>query len=290
MAGPNRPTTFQPRSDRMFLSAVVTLSALYVLLIVLLIAADMFYTTPARLWDALNSPEIRYAFALSMISSTIATILSLWFAVPIGYWMSRHAAGDPDGDGGVNNGSGLRQRLRQFAVAVVDAVFDIPLVLPPLVVGISLLVLFSFAPFRWVSDWIVFEVPAVILAQFTVACAFAVRTMRVTFDQIPVRQEQVAMTLGASRGQAFWTVLLPQARRGMLAAATLCWARALGEFGPILVFASTTRMKTEVLPTTIYLEMQEGNLEAALAVSVCLVFSAIVVLVVTRLLGWHRLV
>jgi molybdate transport system permease protein len=112
-------------------------------------------------------------------------------------------------------------------------------------------VLFQFAPFRWISNWVVYEIPAVILAQFTVACAFAVRAMRITFDQIPVRQEQVAMTLGASRGQAFRQVLLPQARRGMLAAATLCWARSLGEFGPVLVFASSTRMRTEVLPTTV---------------------------------------
>jgi molybdate transport system permease protein len=259
------------------------LAGAYVLLIVLLVGADVASITPSSLLAASRTPEIQYAFALSMISSTIATILSLWFAVPAGYLLSRYSHS--------TDAAGVSQRRSLFGRAVisfVDAVLDIPLVLPPLVVGISLLVLFQFAPFSWISNWVVYEIPAVILAQFTVACAFAVRAMRITFDQIPVRQEQVAMTLGASRGQAFWQVLLPQARRGMLAAATLCWARSLGEFGPVLVFASSTRMRTEVLPTTVYLEIQSGNLAAALAVSVFLVLVAVIVLVVTRLIGWQR--
>ena len=61
-------------------------------------------------------------------------------------------------------------------------------------------------------------------------------------------------------------------------------ARSLGEFGPILVFAGATRMKTEVLPTTIWLELNVGNLEAAVAVSLLLVLSALLVLTTVRLL------
>jgi molybdate transport system permease protein len=131
----------------------------------------------------------------------------------------------------------------------------------------------------------VFEIPGVILAQFMVACAFAVRTMRATFDQIPKRQEHVALTLGCSRGQAFWQVVVPQAHRGMIAAATLAWARSLGEFGPILMFASATRMRTEVLSSTVYLEMQAGNLQAALGVSLIMIAFALIVLVITRRVG-----
>ena len=280
---------FRPKSDALFLSAMLALGGAYVVLVALLIAADVFFTTPQELWYALAVPEIRYSFALSIISSTITTILALWVAVPIGYLMSRY---DP---GLVNRGhysraTTLRRRLAHWALVLIDTILDIPLVLPPLVVGVSLLILFSYPPFSAVSDWVVYEVPAVILAQFTVACAFAVRTMRATFDQIPFRQEQVAMTLGASRSQVFWTVLLPQARRGMVAAATLCWARAIGEFGPVLVFAGSISMRTEVLPTTIFLKMEEGNLTAALSVSVCMILTAIIVLVITRLVGWRRVV
>lgn len=132
------------------------------------------------------------------------------------------------------------------------------------------------------------EIPAVILAQFMVACAFAVRTMRVTFDQLSPRFEQVALTLGCNRAQAFWRVVLPQCRRGMLAAGTLAWARALGEFGPILIFAGSTRMKTEVLSTTVFLELTVGNIEGAVAASLIMILAAIIVLVLARVLGLKR--
>src|SRR5262249_34492503 len=145
---------------------------------------------------------------------------------------------------------------------LVDAVLDIPIVLPPLVIGLSLLILFQTPPGQALEGWlrrrtgvqITYAVPSVILAQFAVACAFAVRTLRVTFDQINPRREQVALTLGCSRSQAFWLVVLPEAHRGIITAATLAWARALGEFGPILVFSGATRLKTEVLSTTVFLE------------------------------------
>ncbi|MGA0408364.1 MAG: ABC transporter permease, partial [Limisphaerales bacterium] len=189
-------------------------------------------------------------------------------AVPIGYIMSRFT---------------FRGQ------SVVDAILDIPIVLPPLVVGISLLVLFNYPPFHWLSRWVVFEVPAVVLAQFMVACAFAVRTMRVSFDQIPVRFEQVALTLGCNRSQAFWLVVFPQSRRGLLAAGTLAWARSLGEFGPILVFAGSTRMRTEVLPTSVYLEMQSGDLKGMLSVSILMIALSAAVLILARALGMQRI-
>ncbi len=110
-----------------------------------------------------------------------------------------------------------------------------------------------------------------VLAQFVIGAAFAVRTMRGVFDHLSARPEDVAMTLGCSRGQAVWMVTLPAARRGMFAAFSIAWARSLGEFGPILVFAGATRMKTEVLPTSVFLELSVGRLEAAVAVSLLMV-------------------
>jgi molybdate transport system permease protein len=79
--------------------------------------------------------------------------------------------------------------------------------------------------------------------------------------------------------------VLPQAWRGMFAALTIAWARSLGEFGPILVFAGATRMRTEVLSTTVFLELSVGQLEAAVAVSLLMVVAAMAVLGVVRLLG-----
>ena len=71
----------------------------------------------------------------------------------------------------------------------------------------------------------------------------------------------------------------------MIAATTIAWARALGEFGPILVFAGSTRMRTEVLSTTVFLELSIGRLDAAVAVSLLMVAMAMLVLLILRAVG-----
>ena len=254
------------RSDALFHAGLVGLLGSYVLLIVGLLAALGSFTTLGHLVQAMASEEIRYAFRLSLVSCTLCTLLSLWVAVPGGYLLSRY----------------------NFPLkGLLDAVLDIPIVLPPLVIGLALLILFQTGPGRAVEQFVpvTFAVPSVVLAQFSVACAFAVRTMRVTFDQISPRSEQVALTLGCRRSQAFWMVVFPEARRGILTAATLAWARSLGEFGPILVFSGATRLRTEVLPTTVFLELSVGNIEAAAAVSLVMVLAALVVLILARLFG-----
>lgn len=261
--------------DRGFLAALILIGSFYVLMLLGMLAADLAWTSPGDFIKALSSEEIQYSIRLSLMSCTVAAILSVWVAVPIGYLMSR---------------------FNFFGKGFIDAILDIPIVLPPLVVGLSLLILFSTAAGDWVEDLfesvfgtrITYQIPSVVLAQFMVACAFAVRTMRTTFDQISVRQEDVALTLGCSRFQAFWRVTLPEARNGLITALTLAWARSLGEFGPILVFSGATRMKTEVLPTTVHLELTTGSLEAAVAVSILMVVCAVGVLFAIRHYGSDR--
>ena len=261
------------RSDVPFFLVMGGLSSCFILLIVLMLAADVLFTSFADFKTAVAKPEIQAAFKLTVMSCTVAAILSLLVAIPLGYLLSRY---------------------RFPGRWIVDTLVDIPLVLPPLVLGLSLLILFHLPIFgweleRWLRDDVGFGVtyqwPAVILAQFTVSCAFAVRTMRVTFDQIDPRAEDVARTLGCTRAQAFLLVAVPQSARGMIAAVTVAWARALGEFGPILVFAGATRMRTEVLSTTVFLELSVGELNSAVAVSLIMVMIAAIVLLILRLLG-----
>ncbi|MEX0642306.1 MAG: ABC transporter permease [Pirellulales bacterium] len=260
-------------SDAPFFVALGSLGGSYVLLIVLMLAADVAFTSPLHFKQALEKPEIQYAMRLTLISCTVSALLSLLVAIPLAYLLSRFAF----------PGRWL-----------VDTAIDIPIVLPPLVIGLSLLILFHL-PLggtnleqlieRYLGTRVTYAVPAVVLAQFAVAGAFAVQTMRVTFDQIDTRAELVALTLGSSRRQAFFQIVLPQAWRGMIAALTIAWARSLGEFGPILVFAGATRMRTEVLSTTVFLELSVGQLEAAVAVSLLMVLAAMVVLGIVRVLG-----
>ncbi len=279
---PHSPGTLA-LSNRLFFAALAILGGTYVVLIVAMLAADAAFMLqqswsramrdPAG-WQsvlahnpmltALRDPKIQYSIWLSMISCTVTAILSCLVAVPLGYLMSR-----------------TRFAGRQL----LDAILDIPVVLPPLVIGLSLLILFQYPPWSWTARSIVYQVPAVIVAQWAVASAFAVRTMKSTFDHIDPRCEQVAISLGCNRLQAFAWVAFPEATRGLVTAFTLAWARSLGEFGPLLIFAGATRMKTEVLSTTVFLEMNVGNIEAAVAVSLLMVMAAIVVLVITRVWG-----
>jgi len=268
---------FLPMDWAFYLSLWI-LGSVYLILIVALVIADLSFTTPGHLLEALKTadagadgpiiaPEIRYSIILSLISCSVTAILSLWVGVPMGY---------------------LLARTQFWGKTLVDTLLDIPIVLPPLVIGLSLLILFQTRVGRLFEEnffTVTYAVPSVILAQFTVAAAFAVRTMRVTFEQISPRTEQVAMTLGCTRAQAFWRVVLPEAWRGVLTAGTLSWARSLGEFGPILIFSGATRMRTEVLPTTVFLELSVGKIEAAIAVSLLMIAAAVLVLILTRTFG-----
>jgi molybdate transport system permease protein len=257
------------RSDVPFLLILAVCGGFYVLLIVAMLLADFAFTSPEHILSALRKPEIQYAITLSLLSCTVTAILSLWVSIPLGYLLSRH---------------------QFFGKSWIDALLDIPIVLPPLVVGLSLLILFQTPPGRFVQQYVsvTYAVPSVILAQFAVACAFAVRTMRITFDQIPPRREQVALTLGCTKAQAFWRVALPEARRGVVTAATLAWARALGEFGPILVFSGATPFRTEVLSTAVFLELSVGSLQTAVAVSLLMVLAAALVLFIVRVFGMEK--
>jgi len=231
-----------------------------------MLAATASYTSPREIGEVLLSREIRYATLLSLVTCTLSALASVLFAVPIGYLMSR----------------------RRFpGHAFIDASLDIPIVLPPMVVGICLLIFFQTSAGGWIERVIplTYTIAGVVLAQFVIAAAFAIRTMRNVFDHLSPRPEQVALTLGASRWQALWHVTLPASRNGIFAAGSVAWARSLGEFGPVLVFAGATRMKTEVLPTSVWLAWSVGELEQGVAVSLLMILISMIVLIAVKMTG-----
>ncbi len=269
----------------LFWSILFGFASVYMLLIVAMLLADLQFSSIADLKKLVCDPFVQYSIWLSVTSSTIASIMAMWIAVPTGYWLARFQADQS------------ASFLRRFTKKLIFALLDIPIVLPPIVVGISLLILFQTPLGRLINalflatiqsfgfqkvTGITYEIPAVILAQFTVVTAFAIRTMRRCYTQIDPRPEQIARTLGASDYQTFAKIAFPQSVGGMVAAFTLAWARAIGEFGPVLIFAGTTRLKTEVLPTTIYLSFQSGDLSSAVSASMILILIALIVLISVR--------
>ena len=130
-----------------------------------------------------------------------------------------------------------------------------------------------------------FTLAGVILAQFTVVVAISVRMLKATFEQVDPRQEQVARLLGCSAFESFRHVTLPLARRGILAAIILTWARAIGEFGATVMVAGTARGQTATLPSSIYLAMSMADLPRAVTLVVILIGISLLVLFCVRMVS-----
>lgn len=217
--------------------------------------------------SALVSAEIIFALKLTAVTTSITTALAVIIGIPAAYSLSRY----------------------RFPLhALIDTIIDLPIVLPPLVAGIALLVFFQTSIGQWIEAHImpfVFTTQGIVLAQFVPAASFCVRSLKAAFDSVDPRQEQVARTLGCTERQAFWRVTLPLARNGLVAGGIMTWARAAGEFGPILMFCGATRFKTEVLSIAVFLNMSIGKIEMALSVTLILVVLATVALLAFRKLG-----
>ena len=283
------------RGGRLFAASTLSFVALFVAGWLTLIFSDVVYTAreaikethatetdatspvaapgqpaPKSLLRKLVSPEIASALWLSLWTSAVTVVIGLGFAIPMGYALSRY---------------------RFPGHALVDSIVDLPILLPPLVIGLSLLVFFQTAPGRFIEDLgltFVFQKKGIILCQFLDSASFGIRAVKLTFDGIDPRLEHVAMTLGCGRAGAFFRVALPLARRGIVVGGILIWTRAFGIFGPLMVFVGAVRMRTEVLPTTIYLEQSVGRIEVALAVAMLMIALATMALVTIRVVGLGR--
>lgn len=256
--------------SRLFAAAMLSFVALFVTGWLALILADLGYTNRQAMVEVLHAPEIRAALWLSLWTSALTVVLGLLFAIPTGYALSRY---------------------RFPGHVLVDSIVDLPILLPPLIVGLSLLVFFQTDLGRWIERYgvsFVFQRKGIVLCQFLASASFGIRALKLTFDGIDPRLEHVAMTLGCTRAQAFFRVALPLAGRGIVAGAILVWTRAFGIFGPLMVFVGAVRMRTEVLPTTIYLEQSVGRLEVALAVALLMLALAAAALVAVRSVGFGR--
>ena len=132
---------------------------------------------------------------------------------------------------------------------------------------------------------VVFDRKGIIIAQLTVNLPFAVRLMKNAMSQIDNRLEFIAGTLGASRWERFYTILLPLCVPSIVTMIVLVWSRALGEFGATLMLVGVTRMKTETLPASIYLNISTGENGMAMACAIILLMISAMSLAVTTLLG-----
>ena len=259
--------------DRIFSAAAFFFVSVFVIFILTLIITDIFYVDKKAVATVLTSKFIRHALWMSVWTSCVTTLIALLFAVPMGYSLSR---------------------FRFPGQILVDAIVDLPIVFPPLVVGLTLLVFFSrTGPGRWIQEDLgvefVFQPKGIVLCQFVASASFAIRSAKTAFDDVDRRYENVALTLGCTQFGSFRRVCLPLAKNGIIAGGILTWARAFGLFGPLMIFVGSFRNRTEVLSTTIFLEQSIGNLEVALAIALLLIFVALIAVTCIRLVGGSTL-
>ena len=179
----------------------------------------------------------------------------------------------------------LLSRREFWGKSLLDAVVHLPLVLPPVVVGYALLLLFGRnGPLGRLLDElfgvsIAFAWEGAAVAAAVMGLPLAVRTIRLSFDAIDRRLEHAARTLGATRWDTFLVITLPLALPGILAGLVLSFARGLGEFGATITFVSNIPGETRTLPLAEYTYLQQpGSEEPALrlaVLSVILAFAAL---------------
>ena len=177
----------------------------------------------------------------------------------------------------------LLARKRWYGKAVVETLIALPLVMPPVATGLILLKLVGrrgpIGRFLHAAGIdIVFTWRAVVLAMMVMSFPLLVRAARIAFEDVPVRLEQIARTLGANERRVFFTITLPLAARGVVGGLLLAFARSLGEFGATILVAGNIAGRTSTVAVSIYNFVQLGQDDRALqllAFSVVVAFIAV---------------
>ena len=176
---------------------------------------------------------------------------------------------------------------------LVEALVDLPIVLPPSVAGLALLLVFGRRgllgePLSTTGLDVAFTTAAVVLAQTFVSAPFFVRSARAGISTVSRDLEDAARVDGATELQLFRLITVPLAGAALAAGLVMTWARALGEFGATIMFAGNFEGRTQTLPLVVYSEFQAGHLDGSIAAAAILVLAALGVLLAVRVFHWGR--
>ncbi len=242
-------------------------------LLLLPVIALLFSSSPTDLSAGIEHPLFVPALSLSFRSTLVSLIVIILGGTPLAWWLA--------------HGSGRWVRA-------IAPLIELPIVLPPAVVGVGLLQAFGrsgiFAETVNVLDLqIPFTTLAVVFAQIVIAAPFYVQSATAAFRRVDSDLLLVARTLGQNRYGAWVRVAIPVALPGLLSGAALAWARALGEFGATLLFAGNLSGVTQTMPLAIYTAL-ESDVRAALALALVLAAAATFMLFTLRLIPapWSR--
>jgi molybdate transport system permease protein len=262
---PARATTARRVAGRVPLPLIVP-AGLGLLFLALPLAGLLIRAPWTTLPQRLTEPGVLTALRLSLQTATLATLLCLVLGVPLAW---------------------LLARVEFPGRRLVRALVTVPLVLPPVVGGVALLLVFGRRGL--VGEWLdsafgitlPFTTTGVVLAEAFVAMPFLVIAVEGALRGADTRYEEAAATLGAGRWTTFTHVTLPLVAPGIAAGAVLCWARALGEFGATITFAGNFPGRTQTMPLAVYLAL-ETDLQAAIVLSLILLAVSVTILASLR--------
>jgi molybdate transport system permease protein len=244
----------------------VVLGGLLVLLLGLPLLSLVLRIPPGDLVARLQDPLIVQALRLSLITSLASTVVVVAAGLPVAHLLA----------------------TAEFrGKRVLEALIDLPMVLPPTVAGVALLTAFGRTGLAGqalsaAGITLPFTTLGVVVAQAFVAAPFFVGAARAGFAEVDRKYLDAAATLRSPPGYTFLRVLAPLAAPSLLAGAAMSWARALGEFGATITFAGNMPGVTQTMPLAVYLALQ-SDLEAAIALSVLLLVVSLTVLLSIRL-------
>ena len=245
---------------------VCLISAFFIFFLYAILILSLFYFFKPSLIGLLFSERTLFSIRTSIMSATIATILSVLIAIPAAYALSRF------------NFKGKQ---------IIDTILEFPMIISPAALGAALLIFFNNPLGEWIQANLVqfvFTIYGIILAQFITTVGISTRLIKSVMDEIPEKYEAVAKTLGASPFKAFLTITFPMCKNGIIAAAILTWAKALGEFGATITIAGSMPMKTETLPIAIYMKLSVADIEGTVILILILILTGLIILYAIKLI------
>jgi molybdate transport system permease protein len=219
---------------------------------------------------AFGNPAIVAALTLSLLTTAISLVITVALGTPLAFVLARQRfPGSP----------------------LVEAIVDLPIVLPPSVAGLALLLAVGRRgllgePLGALGVELPFTTAAVILAQTFVSAPFYIRAARAGFIGVDADLEDAARVDGGDEWAVVRRITLPLAGAALASGLVLSWARAMGEFGATIMFAGNVQGLTQTLPLMVYSEFQ-SSLDASVAAAAILVLAALGVLVAVRIVHWR---
>jgi molybdate/tungstate transport system permease protein len=236
---------------------------LVVIFVILPLISTLLSTTPAALLASFTDPQVLSSIELTFGAAAIATAIAMTTGVPLAYLLAR-------------------RRFR--GKRLLEAIINLPVVIPHTAAGIALLLVFGRQGLlgRWFSPLgITFtdNIAGIVVAMLFVSVPFLVNLSREAFSMVDEELERVAMTDGANQWQVFWHITLPLALRGVLGGAVMMWARGISEFGAVVILAYNPK----IVPVLIYERFEGYGLIAAQPLTLLLILVALVVFILLRL-------